>query len=85
MNIQLHIERLVLDGLPLTRREGALVQVAIETELARLLGTEGLSPALTGGGMTPHLAAPAVTYAPGGDPAALGAQIAHSVYGSIGK
>lgn len=85
MNIQLHIERLVLDGLPLTRREGALVQVAIETELARLLGTEGLSPALTGGGMTPHLAAPAVTYAPGGDPATLGAQIAHSVYGSIGK
>lgn len=85
MNIQLHIERLVLDGLPLTRRAGALVQAAVETELARLLGAEGLSPALTGGGMTPHLAAPGVSFTPGGDPAALGVQIAHSVYGSIGK
>ena len=84
MNINLHIERLVLDGLPLTRREGALVQAAVEAELVRLLGTEGLSPALAGGGMTPHLAPPAVTYAPGGDPAALGAQIAQSVYGSLG-
>ena len=41
MNIQLHIERLVLDGLPLTRREGALVQAAVETELARLNLTGG--------------------------------------------
>lgn len=85
MNIQLNIERLVLDGLPLTRREGVLVQAAVETELARLLQTEGLSPVLTGGGMTPHLAAPGISFTPGGDPAALGTQIAHSVYGSIGK
>lgn len=85
MNIQLHIERLVLDGLPLTRREGALVQAAVETELARLLTAEGLPPVLAGGGMTPSLAAPAITFAPGGGPAALGAQIAHSVYRSLGR
>ena len=85
MNIQLHIERLVLDGLPLTRREGALVQTAVETELARLLGAEGLSPVLAGGGMTPSLAAPSVSFTPGGDPATLGMQIAHSVYGSFGR
>ena len=85
MNIQLHIERLVLDGLPLTRREGAVVQAAVETELARLLTAEGLPPVLAGGGMTPSLAAPGVSFTPGGDPAALGMQIARSVYGSLGK
>jgi len=35
--------------------------------------------------MTPSLAAPAVSFDPGGDPATLGMQIARSVYGSLGK
>ncbi len=35
MNINIHIERLVLDGLPVTGPDSSIVQVAIETELAR--------------------------------------------------
>jgi hypothetical protein len=37
MNVNLHIERLVLDGLSVTSRGGAELQVALELELARLL------------------------------------------------
>jgi hypothetical protein len=37
MKINLHIERLVLDGLPIERRDGPTVQAAIEQELGRLL------------------------------------------------
>lgn len=37
MNINLHIEKLVLDGLPVGTHEGPLVQAAVEAELARLI------------------------------------------------
>ena len=45
MNIKLHIERLVLDGLPVTRSQGPLVQAAMEAELARLMAEGGLAGA----------------------------------------
>ena len=35
-SVNLHIERLVLEGLPLGAHEGPLVQAAIEVELGRL-------------------------------------------------
>ena len=37
MNIQVHIERLVLDGLPAGVHDGASIQLAVQVELARLL------------------------------------------------
>ena len=43
MNINIHIERLVLDGLPVAGPDSSIVQVAIETELARALAGQGLS------------------------------------------
>ncbi len=55
MNINLHIERLILDGLPMTRSQGVLVQAAVEAELGHLLTTEGLSPGLRAGGAIPSL------------------------------
>jgi len=36
--VSLHIERLVLDGLPLAGNAGARLQTALSTELSRLLG-----------------------------------------------
>jgi hypothetical protein len=45
MNINLHIERLVLDGLAIGSGGAALVQTAAESELARLLASELLAPA----------------------------------------
>ena len=35
MNIELHIERLILDGLPITTGDGTVVQATIEAELVR--------------------------------------------------
>ena len=37
MRINVHIERLILDGLPVTSLQGPEVGAAVETELARLL------------------------------------------------
>ena len=44
MNINLHIERLMLDGLPVASGEAALVQTALEAELGRLLANELFAP-----------------------------------------
>jgi hypothetical protein len=45
MNINLHIERLVLDGLTIGSGGAALVQTAAESELGRLLAGQFLAPA----------------------------------------
>ncbi|MEK6374867.1 MAG: hypothetical protein AABO58_19485 [Acidobacteriota bacterium] len=78
MSIRVHIERLVLDGLPIAHRDGPLVQAAVEAELARLLAQR--TPALSGGA-TPRVAAPSIAAAP--DAADLGREIARAVYGGI--
>ena len=81
MNINLHIERLVLDGLTLTRAHAAAIQAAVETELARQLGETGLS----------RLSDRAVRNVSGGQihwthestPAQTGHQIAHAVHSAL--
>ena len=85
MNINLHIERLILDGLSLAHAERPALQSAVEAELARLLAEGGLSPTLEAGGARPSLPAGAVELAPGGDAAHLGAQIAQAVYQGMGR
>jgi hypothetical protein len=45
MNVNLHIERLVLDGLAVGSGEVALLQMAVESELGRLLTRERFAPA----------------------------------------
>ena len=84
MNINLHIERLVLDGLPITRQQGALVQAAVEAELSQLLSNGGLAAELQAGAAMPHIKADAIQTA-GSNPHHLGQQIARSVYGGIGR
>src|SRR4029077_21193916 len=42
MNINLHIERLILEGLPVRGSESRLVQAAMESELTRLLAQSEL-------------------------------------------
>ena len=84
MNINLHIERLILDGLPIDARQRAEVQAAIEAELARLLMQNGLKAGLLAGGAMPSLRAEAIQLMRENNAAQLGAQIAQSVYGGIG-
>ena len=44
MNLSLHIERLVLNGLPVTSSNSALLQAAVEVELGRLLASGLIAP-----------------------------------------
>ncbi len=84
MAIELRIDRLVLEGLPLSAAQGALVQRAVELELARLLAEGGLAESWHAGGAVPLAQGGAITLSPGGSPAQLGAQIAQSVYSGLG-
>ncbi len=85
MNINLHIERLILDGLQLERGQNMLLQTAIEAELTRLLTEQGLSSGLQSGGVLRNLEAGPMQLSPGSSPAELGIQIAQSVYSGIGN
>jgi hypothetical protein len=84
-NIELHIEQLVLERLPLNGNPRPLVQVAVEVELTRLLSCGGLAAPLLSGGALSRISAPTIGLHSGESPAALGRQIAGAVYGGIGQ
>ena len=83
--IALHVDRLVLDGIPLSGRDRQLLQVAVEAELTRLLSEGGLAAPLQAGGALHGIAASGIWLQRGDGPAALGRQIASAVYGGIGE
>jgi hypothetical protein len=85
MSIRLHVGQLVLDGLPLSHRDGPIVQEAFKAELARLLAEGGLEPELATGIAVPGLAAEEVQVSPGDGPGAIGQRIARAVYGGLGN
>jgi hypothetical protein len=85
MNINLHIERLILDGLPIGSGQGALVQAAVEAELARLLVQGGIATSLQSDGAVPSVRADAIQLTAQSTPAQMGQQIAQSVYAGMGK
>jgi hypothetical protein len=84
MRVRLHIERVVLDGLPVSEGAGPHVQAALEVELARLVAAGGLSPAVQGGMVVPAIRGGDLRLTAGGDHAELGRQIAGGLYGAIG-
>ncbi|MGA7206342.1 MAG: hypothetical protein WBX27_17135 [Specibacter sp.] len=91
MDIELHIETLVLDagvleGLGLTVRDSAAVGRAVEHELARLLAAQDGSRPV--GARLPNASLPRLTADPmklprGATPSGLGAGIAASVMGGL--
>jgi hypothetical protein len=85
MNINLHIERLILDGLPFEARHRAALQTAIELELARLLTENGVASNWQSSGAVSSVRADAIQMTTKSDPTQIGRQIAGSIYGSIGK
>jgi hypothetical protein len=83
MNIRLHIERLVLDGLPVGAHDGHLVQAAVEAELSRLLAA-GLAPDVFGQGFAvPGVRSELVQLHNGATPQDIGTQVAQAVHGGI--
>jgi hypothetical protein len=85
MKLNLHIERLVLDGLPIARSQGGLVQRAVEIELADLLRTGALSPEFQAAAALPSVQAGHIKMNENNNPTQLGKQIASAVFRGIGK
>lgn len=85
MNIELHVERLILDGLAISPRHSANLKAALEAELTRLLAADGLSGGLSRGGSVAHLPRSTIQLSGEADPTGLGQQIAAAVHGQIGK
>jgi hypothetical protein len=84
LNINLNIERLVLDGLDIGSGQGAQVKAAVEAELSRLLTDGGIASCLQGGGAVLSLRPDSIQLASGANPQQLGQQIAGAVYRGIG-
>ena len=84
LNVNLHIDRLVLEGIDLDHAQRQILQAALEAELGRLIGEGGVG-ALAAGGAVPSVKADGFQMSGDGSPAQLGRQIAGAVYGGIGK
>jgi hypothetical protein len=81
MNINVFIERLILDGLPIDRTQGPLIHAAVEIELRRLLAERGMDQ--SSGGAVPYLPATAIQLTRDSGPAHLGHQIAGAIHGTL--
>jgi hypothetical protein len=82
MKINLHIERLILDGVPVDRPR--LVQRALKQELTHRLMEGHLSSELHCGGDVPHVNGGTIEVSKGLPATKLGTQIARAVHRGIG-
>lgn len=80
MTVHVHIERLVLDGLPFPPAQGSLLRAAVEGELADRLATDGLVTSVSAGGAIARLATRPIQLSAQPDAGALGRQIAAAVH-----
>lgn len=83
MNVHLHIDHLVLDGLPVDAGQGEVVQAAVQAELTRLLVSSDLAPGLRSGGARPSVRSENIHLTGDETPTTLGQQIGQAVYGGI--
>lgn len=77
MNINIDIEKLILEGVPISPSQAQLLQAAVAAELERLLANEGLPDNLLSGGVAPG---GAIQLKPGTNPTQMGQQIAQRIY-----
>jgi hypothetical protein len=82
MKIHLHVERLVLEGVPVEHPH--ILRKALEQQLTGRLREGTLSPEISSGGAVPYLHGGTVELGQGSHPARLGTQIAGAVYRGIG-
>ena len=83
MNVELHIDRLVLDGVALDGPGQRLLREAMRAELTRLIAEGGIAAPVSG--LAPRIAAEPIALGAGCGPLQMGVQLARSVYGGIGK
>jgi hypothetical protein len=85
VDIRVHIERLVIEGLPVPPGQRPLIQAALEAELADRLAAGGLGPGMLAGGAIPRLAAGTIHLSPQPGAAALGRQIASALHTGLAR
>ena len=83
MNINLHIERLVLDGVDIAPHQRYLLHTSVTAELAQMFSNGSLAPGFAEGFSLARVSTDGVQLARN-NPTQLGQQIAQSVYGGIG-
>jgi hypothetical protein len=81
--VQIHIERLILDGISIPHAQRPVLQAAVAAELTRLVTEQGWSNHLQTNLAVPHLNAGAMTFSPDTPPSQMGQHIARSVYGGL--
>ncbi len=80
MNVELHIERLVLDGIDIPPGRGEQLRAAVSAELTRLLRDGGLSSPILRGGTVDRLHVPSVKLPAPGAAADLGRFAGGAIY-----
>lgn len=84
MNINLHIEQLVMEGLSVSSEESRALKASLTAELTRMLAEGGISHALIQNNVLSSLPADRIRSLADKDPVRFGRQIGHSVYGGMG-
>jgi hypothetical protein len=85
MKINLHIERLVLDGVDVEPHQRAGLKAAVEAELAGALARNGVASGLQDRGNVRAIRANSITVGEQNEPSRLGRQIGQAVYGGINR
>ena len=83
MNINLHIERFILDGFDLPSHQLPALQASMTAELGRLLAEGGLQTGLLTGGAWAAAPGGGFQMTEPGNAEQLGQEIARAVYGGI--
>lgn len=83
MNINLHIERLVFDGVSLEPQQRVELKAAVISELGHLLAVEEGGLGMASGSATHAIRGDAISVDSNGEILSLGQQIAGAVYGGI--
>ena len=83
MTIVVHIDRLVMDGIPLAPGSSGRLAAAVEAELGRLLAVGPLPLALRSGGAAPSTPGGSIHVAGGESAPSLGCSIAEAVHGGL--
>jgi hypothetical protein len=83
--ITVHIERLVLDGIPIGKAQAPALQAAIEAELVRLLAVHGIADEFRSGAALASIRTGTITLSGENKPGGLGRKIARAVHAGIGN
>ncbi len=83
MNIHLHIEKIVMDGLSLGPLDHHQVKAAVEAELGALLVSQGLGEKLQNSGEISYMSGNRIEQQASQSPRTFGQHIAQSIYGGF--